>query len=105
MMAEAKLKAEQARAAAQKAEEEKQKQLEQQQEQPEPEKKDKTEQEEHPTKFRDIIEMLPQHLNKTALSELTVSFSFVCLLHLANEKGVKIDIDENGELSVLRPPE
>jgi condensin complex subunit 2 len=44
-----------------------------------------------PKKFSDIIEELPERYPEKKLGDISVAFCFICLLHLANEKGLKVD--------------
>lgn len=53
--------------------------------------------------FSDIFVQLPNKLNKNDASELTFPLAFVSLLHLANEKNLRIiSNDENSDLSIYQ---
>lgn len=54
-------------------------------------------------KFTEIVQSLGDVYPEKALSEISTSFCFICLLHLANEKGLEIKGDESmRELTVRR---
>jgi len=53
-----------------------------------------------PVPFSNILESLPQNIPSEAMENINVPFCFICLLHLANEKGLSID-QEKGNLSEL----
>ena len=48
-------------------------------------------------KFTDVINSLQTVYPKQALSDISTSYCFICLLHLANEKGLVINNEENFE--------
>ena len=39
---------------------------------------------------------------KQAMADISTSFCFICLLHLANEKGLELEDEKEGELSEIR---
>jgi condensin complex subunit 2 len=51
-------------------------------------------------KFAAVLETLPEKVPAEALSNVSVPFCFICLLHLANEKGLFID-QKKGDLGEL----
>ncbi|KAF2280910.1 barren [Westerdykella ornata] len=57
-------------------------------------------------KFTDVIvNTLPKRYAKQQLDDLSTAYCFICLLHLANEKGLVIENEENFEdLTVRRDP-
>ncbi|TCD65915.1 hypothetical protein EIP91_002030 [Steccherinum ochraceum] len=44
--------------------------------------------------FNNVISGLQQSYPRDKMEEISTSFCFICLLHLANEKGLKIEADE-----------
>lgn len=56
-----------------------------------------------PLKFTSIMNSLQQVYPQQAMADISTSYCFICLLHLANEKGLKID-NQPGleELSITR---
>ncbi len=56
-----------------------------------------------PLKFTSIMNNLQQVYPAQAMADISTSYCFICLLHLANEKGLKID-NQPGleELSIQR---
>ncbi|KAL2046034.1 hypothetical protein N7G274_001481 [Stereocaulon virgatum] len=62
-----------------------------------------TKSEETPLKFTSIMNNLQQVYPKQAMADISTSYCFICLLHLANEKGLTIS-NEPGleELSIQR---
>jgi len=52
--------------------------------------------------FSELLSKIPDHLFGESLQNVSVPFCFICLLHLANEKGLVIDQQRNqlNELSV-----
>lgn len=54
-------------------------------------------------KFTDVMNNLKNVYPKTQLEDISTSFCFICLLHLANEKGLVIENTEDyQELTVRR---
>jgi condensin complex subunit 2 len=53
-------------------------------------------------KFTDVINSLQTVYPKQALSDISTSYCFICLLHLANEKGLVINNEENFENLTIR---
>ena len=55
------------------------------------------------SKFTSIMNSLQQVYPKPAMADISTSYCFICLLHLANEKGLTIS-DEEGleELAIRR---
>ena len=58
-----------------------------------------------PLKFTSVMNNLQQIYPKQAMDDISTSYCFICLLHLANEKGLTID-NEPGleELNIKRDP-
>lgn len=50
--------------------------------------------------FSNVLETLPEKVPAEALPNVSVPFCFICLLHLANEKGLEID-QKKGNLGEL----
>ncbi len=61
------------------------------------------ESEESPLKFTSVMNNLQQVYPKQAMADISTSYCFICLLHLANEKGLTLG-NEPGleELSIQR---
>ena len=56
-----------------------------------------------PKKFTNVIRELDTVYPEKALADISTSFCFICLLHLANEKGLKIEGNSSlDELSIVR---
>jgi hypothetical protein len=56
-----------------------------------------------PKKFTHVIRELDTVYPEKALADISTSFCFICLLHLANEKGLKIEgSDALDELNIVR---
>ena len=56
-----------------------------------------------PRKFTKVIRELDTMYPEKALADISTSFCFICLLHLANEKGLKIEGNNTlDELSIAR---
>ena len=54
-------------------------------------------------KFTDVMNNLKNVYPKTQMDDISTSFCFICLLHLANEKGLVIENTEGfQELTVRR---
>jgi condensin complex subunit 2 len=52
--------------------------------------------------FSSVIQDLRTNYTNDKMSEISTSFCFICLLHLANEQGLKIEVGGNeGKLEVL----
>jgi condensin complex subunit 2 len=49
--------------------------------------------------FESVISSLRRSYPKEKMDEISTSFCFICLLHLANEKGLKIDVGQ-GETNI-----
>lgn len=57
-------------------------------------------------KFTDVVQELKSVYGGQQLSEISTSFCFICTLHLANEKGLLIEDNENhDELSIKWDPD
>ena len=58
-----------------------------------------------PLKFTSVMNNLQQNYPKQAMDDISTSYCFICLLHLANEKGLMIN-NEPGleELTIIRDP-
>lgn len=52
--------------------------------------------------FTDVVNNLQTVYPKQALADISTSYCFICLLHLANEKGLVIDNQENFENLTIR---
>ena len=50
--------------------------------------------------FTSVILELQQSYPKDKLAEISTSFCFICLLHLANEQGLKLEVDADGAIQV-----
>ncbi|KAF2429914.1 barren [Tothia fuscella] len=53
-------------------------------------------------KFTDVINSLQAVYPKQAMADISTSYCFICLLHLANEKGLVINNEENFEELTIR---
>ena len=53
-------------------------------------------------KFTQVMNGLQTVYPKQAMSEISTSYCFICLLHLANEKGLVINNQENFEDLTIR---
>lgn len=53
-------------------------------------------------KFTDVMNNLRHVYPQQQLSDISTSFGFICLLHLANEKGLVIENQEGFEELVCR---
>jgi condensin complex subunit 2 len=52
--------------------------------------------------FSSVIQDLRTNYTNDKMSEISTSFCFICLLHLANEQGLKIEVGGNeGKLEAL----
>lgn len=58
-----------------------------------------------PLKFTSVMNNLQQIYPKQTMDDISTSYCFICLLHLANEKGLMIN-NEPGleELTIIRDP-
>lgn len=66
---------------------------------PEPE----TEKSDEVLQFTNVMQNLQTVYPKQAMSDISTSFCFICLLHLANEKGLVIEKQEGlAELTIRR---
>jgi len=48
-----------------------------------------------PRKFESVIQGLRKSYTRDKMEEISTSFCFICLLHLANERGLKIEAGED----------
>lgn len=55
---------------------------------------------EEPRKFTQIINDLRSVYPEKTMGDISTSYCFICLLHLANEKGLVVE-EEGGELQEL----
>ena len=56
-----------------------------------------------PRMFTEVIRGLDSVYPEKALADISTSFCFICLLHLANEKGLKIEGNNTlDDLSIIR---
>ena len=53
--------------------------------------------------FTTVISGLHKTYTKEKMDEISTSFCFICLLHLANEQGLKIDTGAATEVDEDRP--
>jgi len=51
--------------------------------------------------FSSVISNLRTNYTNEKMSEISTSFCFICLLHLANEQGLKIEVGSEGKLEAL----
>lgn len=51
--------------------------------------------------FSTVIQDLRTNYTNDKMSEISTSFCFICLLHLANEQGLKIEVGSEGKLEAL----
>jgi len=52
--------------------------------------------------FTDVVNNLQSVYPKQAMADISTSYCFICLLHLANEKGLVINNQENFENLTIR---
>lgn len=56
-------------------------------------------------KFTDVIKNLQTVYPKQAMADISTSYCFICVLHLANEKGLMIqNEDQWTDLSIRKDP-
>ena len=56
-----------------------------------------------PLKFTSVMNNLQQVYPKQAMADISTSYCFICLLHLANEKGLTLGIEPGlEEISIER---
>lgn len=48
-----------------------------------------------PSTFNNVISGLRTKYSKDKMEEISTSFCFICLLHLANERGLKLEVGES----------
>lgn len=61
--------------------------------------------EDAPLKFTSVMNNLQQIYPKQAMDDISTSYCFICLLHLANEKGLTINNEPGLEdLTIKRDP-
>lgn len=59
--------------------------------------------EEEPLKFTSVMNSLQRVYPKQAMADISTSYCFICLLHLANEKGLTLSNEEGlEELSIKK---
>ena len=51
--------------------------------------------------FSSVISGLQQSYPKEKMEEISTSFCFICLLHLANEQGLKLEANPDGTLPTM----
>lgn len=51
--------------------------------------------------LRDVVQELPSFVPESSLTDVSLPYVFICLLHLANEKTLKISQTDNGSLTDL----
>lgn len=47
--------------------------------------------------FANVVERMSSKYNTSTKKDLSTSFCFICLLHLANEKGLTLETSTNNE--------
>jgi condensin complex subunit 2 len=52
--------------------------------------------------FKEVVNGLQAVYPKKAMDDISTSYCFICLLHLANEKGLVIDNQENFDNLTIR---
>lgn len=62
-----------------------------------------SDEEEEPKVFQNVLEGLQASYPPEKMAEISTSFCFICLLHLANEQGLKLEDDEPGEVEQTGP--
>jgi condensin complex subunit 2 len=50
--------------------------------------------------FQDIINAMPNYMPAHTLNDITVSYYFICLLHLANEKNLELQQTGLNDLTI-----
>ncbi len=68
---------------------------------PDPEPQDE-EKEEEPLRFTQVMQNLEKVYPKQAMNDISTSFCFICVLHLANEKGLVIEKQAGLEELMIR---
>ena len=59
-----------------------------------------------PRVFNQVIQNLGRQYPEEKFGEISTSFCFICLLHLANEKGLAVEVEEEeGSSSMSRDDE
>ena len=53
---------------------------------------------EQPSTFDSVIQGLRSTYSKDKMEEISTSFCFICLLHLANERGLKIEVGQDNTM-------
>lgn len=61
----------------------------------EPEEQPQAPEDDPTLNFTQVMNGLQSVYPKTAMNDISTSYCFICLLHLANEKGLVIDKSEN----------
>ncbi|KAL9098243.1 MAG: hypothetical protein Q9187_009695 [Circinaria calcarea] len=72
---------------------------------PPPEPEPQSEPEPEPLKFTTLISNLQAVYPRQTMNDISTSYCFICLLHLANEKGLKIEDEERLEELRIRRDE
>jgi condensin complex subunit 2 len=52
--------------------------------------------------FKKVVSTLDQTVAKSTLPDISVALSFICLLHLANEKGLKLESSTDMDELIVR---
>jgi len=52
--------------------------------------------------FQEVISEMPQYIENQALSNITVPYYFICLLHLCNENHLRLERQDDGDVKVIR---
>lgn len=50
--------------------------------------------------FQEVLDQLPSNSSDKELEDISVPYCFICLLHLANEKGLTIENTDSGDLLI-----
>jgi len=52
--------------------------------------------------FQGVIDKMPNYISGAALSNISVPYYFICLLHLCNEQHLRLEKTESGDVSIVR---
>ena len=58
-----------------------------------------------PRVFESVVSNLRRTYPKDKMQDISTSFCFICLLHLANERGLKIEVGESADAEDEAQPE
>ena len=56
-----------------------------------------------PRTFNTVIQDLRTSYPPEKMDEISTSFCFICLLHLANERGLKLEVESSGDNELSDP--